>query len=37
MLLEDVRSLKHKIAASVNEVNEVLEELRFAMIDNESD
>jgi hypothetical protein len=35
MLLADVRSLKQQICTSVEEVNEVLEELRFASIDEE--
>jgi uncharacterized protein HemY len=35
MLLADVRSLKQQICTLVEEVNEVLEELRFAAIDEE--
>jgi F0F1-type ATP synthase beta subunit len=35
MLQEDVRSLNQKISKSVEEVNDVLEELRFGLIDQE--
>lgn len=35
MLLKDVRSLKQKIIVSVETVNEVLDELKFAMVETE--
>lgn len=37
MLLEDVVSLKQKISASVEEINDTLEELRFALINQEDE
>lgn len=37
LLEQGVSSLKQSIAATVDEINEVLEELRFALMEEESD